>query len=90
MFEGIKEKLCYDSSLAYFDAREPTTIQVNASRAVLVQNNRPVAFASRSLTDAERRYSNIERELLAVTFGCERFHHYVYGKEFTIENDHRR
>ena len=88
-FEGIKEKLCYDSSLAYFNAHEPPTIQVDASGvglgAVLVQNNRPVAFASRSLTDVERRYSNIERELLAVTFGCERFHHYVYGKEFTID-----
>ena len=62
----------------------PQTIQVDASGvglgAVLIQNNRSFAFASRSLTDAERRYSNIEREVLAVTFGCERFHHYIYGK----------
>jgi hypothetical protein len=37
----------------------------------------------------EQRYANIERELLAAVFGCERFHTYVYGKHFTIESDHK-
>ena len=41
------------------------------------------------LSDAETRYANIEREMLAVVFGCERFHTYVFGKSVTIESDHR-
>ena len=64
-FEGIKENLCHDSSLAYFDAREPTTIQVDASGvglgAVLFQNNHPSRSHRGPHTNAERRYSNIER-----------------------------
>ena len=51
--------------------------------AVLLQDKKPIAYASKSLTDAEKRYANIERELLA-----ERFHSYVYRKEFTVESDH--
>ena len=42
--------------------------------------NKPVAFASKSLTDVEQQYANIERELLAVQFGCTRFHNNLYGK----------
>ena len=69
------------------------TIQVDASQvglgAVLLQDNKPIAFASKALTDAESRYANIEREMLAVVFGVERFHTYVYGWSFTIESDHK-
>ena len=57
--------------------------------ATLMNNNKIVAFASKTLSDAESRYVNIERELLAMVFGCERFHTYVYGKEFQIESDHK-
>ena len=57
--------------------------------ATLINDNKIVAFASKRLTDTESRYANIERELLAVVFGCERFHTYVYGKEFQIESDHK-
>lgn len=53
-----------------------------------MQEGKPISFASRSLTDAEKRYANIEREILAVTFACERFHTYVYGNPFTIHSDH--
>ena len=69
------------------------TIQVNASQVglgtALLQNNKPVAFASKELTDAECRYVNIEREMLAVVFGVERFCTYIYGQSFTIESDHK-
>ena len=68
-------------------------MQVDASShglgAVLLQNGRPIAFASKSLRDCERRYANIEREMLAFVYGCERFHTYVYGKRFTIQSDHK-
>ena len=68
-------------------------IQTDASSrglgAVLIQHGKPIAFASKSLSDCKQRYANIEREMLAVVFGCERFHMYVYGKSFIIGSDHK-
>ena len=64
------------------------SIKVN-SDSVLPQNGRPIAFTSKSLSDCERRYAYIEREILAVVFGCEHFHNYVYGKHFTIESNNK-
>ena len=63
-------------TLEYFDTSLPNTIQVDASGtgidAILLQNSRPVHFASRTLTEPDRRYVNIEREFLSVVFRCER------------------
>ena len=93
VFENIKASICKDIALTYFDVTKPTTIQVDASKigigAALLQDGRPIAFASKALTETEQRYANIERELLAVVFGCERFHTYVYGKPFVVETDHK-
>ena len=49
---------------------------------------RPIAFGSRSLTETEVKYSQIEKEALAIVFGCEHFHLYLYGKPFEMETDH--
>lgn len=49
----------------------------------------PVAYASRALSSAECNYVQIEKELLASTYGCERFHQYVYGQAFEVETDHK-
>ena len=72
---------------------ESVTVQVDASKkglgAALLQEGCPVAFASKALTPTEQRYANIEREMLACVFGAERFHTYVFGREFTIESDHK-
>ena len=57
--------------------------------AVLLQDGKPVIYASRTLTETEQRYSNIERELLGVVFALERFHHYVYGYTATVQTDHK-
>ena len=69
------------------------TIQVDASQvglgAALLQNGKPVAFASKALTETKCCYANIEREMLAAVFGAERFHTYVYGWSFMIESDHK-
>ena len=69
------------------------TIQVDASQiglgAALLQDNKPIAFASKALTDAECRYANIEREVLAVVFRAERFCTYIYGWSFMITSDHK-
>ncbi|CAB3991427.1 transposon Tf2-1 poly [Paramuricea clavata] len=68
-------------------------LQVDASSkglgAVLLQENKPIAFAPKALIPAESRYANIERELLAVVYGCEKFHTYLYGRQFVVESDHR-
>ena len=69
------------------------TIQVNASQvglgAALLQNGKPIAFASKAHTQTEHWYANIEREILAAVFGADRFHAYIYGQSFMIESDHK-
>ena len=83
-FEKLKSMICSECTLTYFDPKLPTLIQVDASQkglgAALIQQGKPIAFASKALTDVEQRYANIERELLAIVFGCTRFHTYVMGK----------
>ena len=92
-FKKINRLICKEITLSYFHPRAETHVEVDASRhglgAVLLQNGRPISFASKSLSDCERRYANIEREILAVVFGCERFHTYVYGRQFIIQSDHK-
>ena len=92
-FQRTKDVICRETTLSYFDPTVDTVVQVDASSrglgAVLLQKNKPIAFPSKSLSDCERRYVNIEREMLAVVFGCERFHTFVYGKQFTVESDHK-
>ena len=60
-------------------------LQKNSEHSVF----QPVAFVSRSLSDAETRYSQSERDALAVVFSCERFKNYVYGLRFTVVIDHK-
>ena len=96
-FEELKRRIARHSTLAYFSASAETRLVVDASPvglgAVLLQRRegvfRPVEYASRSLTDVERRYSQTEREALAVVWGCERFHLYLYGIEFELVTDHK-
>ena len=52
-------------------------------------NGKPVSYASRSLTNAQKNYAIIEKELLAVLFGCETFHQFVYRSQVTIISDHK-
>ena len=55
----------------------------------MLQDGQPVCYASKALTDVEQRYSNIEREALAVVWGLERFHYFIYGKKCTVHTDHK-
>ncbi|RXN13855.1 Retrovirus-related Pol poly from transposon [Labeo rohita] len=79
--------------LAFFDTSKDLTLQVDASKyglgAVLLQEGKPLAYASKSLTDTEINYAQIEKELLAILWGCKRFHQYVYGRHITVESDHK-
>ncbi|KAL5010856.1 hypothetical protein ScPMuIL_013161 [Solemya velum] len=92
-YNKIISLISREVSLSYFDPQKPSVLQVDASSrglgAVLMQANKPIAFASKSLSECEQRYANIERELLAVVFGCEKFHTYLYGKRFLVESDHK-
>ena len=56
---------------------------------VLLQDQKPVAYASRALTTVQQGYSQIEKELLAIVYGCQKFHQYIYGREVEVETDHR-
>lgn len=98
VFCNLKDELCKTVTLNYFDTRKRTKVQVDASGrglgAALIQlddrgNESVIAFASKALTPTEQRYANIERELLAVVFGIERFHTFLYGVEFIVESDHK-
>ena len=95
-FQQLKQWICktlLKTTLAYYDRSQLLGIQTDASEyglgTALLQNNRPIAFASKTLTDVETRYANIERECLSVVFGLEKSHTYIYGRHITVFNDHR-
>ena len=95
----LKELLTSAPVLSYFDVNKSTCIYSDASPvglgSILTQIDNVtgkesiVAFASRSLSTVEQRYSQIERELLGITWACEHFNLYVYGKHFLVLTDHK-
>ena len=92
-FEKIKNLISEDTTLSFYDRNKPITLQVDASSrglgATIIQDGRPIAFASKALTETESRYANIEWELLAIVYGCTKFHTILYGRSFTVESDHK-
>ena len=84
-FERIEELLVSKKCLAYYDVQKPVKIQVDASKSGI----RPIAYASKSLTATQQRYTPIEKEMLAAVFGCQRFYQYIYGKKVIIQSDHK-
>lgn len=92
-YQAIKDAVSDAACVKYYNTSEPISLEVDASQkglgAVLVQSNGPVAYASKAITPTQSRYSNIERECLAVTFGILRYHHYLYGRRFTVVTDHK-
>ena len=52
-------------------------------------SEKPIAFASQSLSSAENRYAQLEKEGLAIIFGVKRFHQYLYGQQFLINSDQK-
>ena len=97
-FDKVKQELTKPTVLALYDPQANTKICADASAyglgAVLLQQHsdmhwKPVAYASRSLSDTERRYSQIEKEALAIAWACEKFANYVLGKAIHLETDHK-
>ena len=93
VFNHIKDLVATDISLAYYDRTKPVILETDYSKqglgAVLVQEGRPVRYASKSVSVAEANYAPIEGEMLAVLFGVMKFHHYLYGRQFLVNSDHK-
>ena len=91
--ERIKKILSTAPVLTYFDPSVRSMIQADASQyglgACLLQRGKPVAYASRSLSPAECNYAQIEKELLAIVFACQKFHSYIYGFLTKVQTDHK-
>ena len=79
--------------LKYFDINAAVTLSVDASSeglgTCLLQGNQPVAYASRTLDSAEIYYAQIEKEMLAIVYGTNKFHQYIYGKTVIVKTDHK-
>ena len=96
-FQQVKQTLTTTPTLALYDVHLPTKVTADSSSygigAVIMQQHpegwRPVAYASRTLTITEKRYAQIEKEALAVTWACEKFEDYILGLNFTLETDHK-
>ena len=97
-FEAIKKELEKDCTMAFYNPEHKSLVTVDASPvgvgAILFQfdndgNERIVAYASRALTQVEQKYSQTEKEALAVVYGSEKFHIYLVGAEFELDTDHK-
>ena len=92
-FEDIKKAIANTPILAYYDLEKPVTIQTDMSDvgvgAVLLQNGKPVSYASKVWNDYEKNYAPIEKEMRVVVFGLHKFSDYCYGRHVTIESDHK-
>ena len=96
-FDQLKKCLANAETLGYYDKNAPTQVIADASPvglgAVLTQKHgddyRVICYASRSLTDTEKRYSQTEREALALVWACERFHAWLFGSDFELLTDHK-
>ena len=115
-FNTIKDAICEEALLSYYDKDKPIFIEVDASGqglgAVLLQGDishadasicnqtdgnylllrdhlKPIGYASKSLSEAEKHYSNIERELLGVVWAINHFHHYTFANKIYLISDHK-
>ncbi|KAL0881999.1 hypothetical protein ABMA27_001748 [Loxostege sticticalis] len=97
-FQKIKSEILSDSVLAHFDPQKPLVIATDASPtglgAVLSHrlqdgSERPIAFASRTLSKSEKNYSQIDKEATAIYWGLKKFFHYCYGRKFILVTDHK-
>lgn len=97
-FNKCKRLLTSDKVLMHYDPHLPLTLACDASAygiGAVIQHTtpdgkeHPVAYASRSLSPAEKKYSQIEKEALSLVFGVKKFHQYLWGRQFNLITDHR-
>lgn len=98
-FRRIKDVLTKPPTLVFFDLTKTIIVQADASNyglgAALIQEGKGnkdrevVAYASRTLSESEKRYSQIEKEALALSYACEHFRDYIVGIDVVLETDHK-
>lgn len=96
-FEAGKRLLLSPPVLAHFDPKYEVVVSADASpigigcvlSVITPAGERPVSFFSRTLNDTERRYSQTDREALAVVAGVRKFHYYLAGRSFRVQTDHK-
>ena len=97
VFTKLKQQLTSNDTLVHYDPGLPLILTTNAREVrlgVVLSHQfpdgqkRPLTFASRVLSAAESRYSVIERETLAITFGVQKFQQCLLGRHFVLRTDH--
>ena len=96
-FQTLKNKVSCEPILHLPDLNKTFILCSDASEygmgAVLLQEvdgeNFPIAFASKKLTDTQRRYSVMEKECLAIVWAVKKFQAFLFGRKFIIETDHQ-
>lgn len=92
-FWTLRKKLSSEIVLAYPDFTKEFHVCVDANQyalgGVLEQEGRPIAYGSRALNAAERRYSTIDRELFAIVWATRLWRHYLLGRHFKVYSDHK-
>ena len=89
----MKKEISCAPVLAYYNPKKQTLLKIDASMkglgACLLQEEKPVYFASKALTEAQKGYMAREIELLAVAWAMEEFHHFLYASHFILETDQK-
>ncbi|CAI6346892.1 unnamed protein product [Macrosiphum euphorbiae] len=97
-FKKIKESIVSENILVHYNSSWELIVASDASPigigAVLSHrlpdgSEKPIAFASRTLTDCEKKYAQIDKEALAIVFAVRYFHQYVFGRQFILRTDHK-
>lgn len=97
-YEACKQGLTSEALLVHYDLNRSLKLACDASSyglgAVISHvmddgQERPIAYASRTLSSSEKNYAQIEREALSIIFGVKKFHQYLYGRKFTLVTDHK-
>ena len=97
-FNKAKESLSSSYVLVHYNPSLPVILESDASQygigAVILHrfpngDERPIAYASRSLNSSEKNYSQIEKEGLAIIFGVTKYYMYLFGRKFTLRTDHK-
>ena len=96
-FLAAKAEISSDKVLTHYDVKLPIVLACDASQYgvgavishLIEEEEKPIAFSSRTLTKSEQNYSQLEKEALAIIFGIRKFHKYLYGRKFVLLTDHK-
>ena len=93
-FKELKELVTSAKILTYYNVKEDICIQCDTSQyglgAMIMQKGKAIAYASKTINSTQKKYVQIEKELLAIVFACDKFDYYIYGKnKVTILSDHK-